>query len=115
VRLFPNADEKKYIAFLLKEVTFNVTDDYTAKSYSVQGLSGVYAVRFPGDTPPDDPYCMSHSTATDLVANGFCRANLSAGTLNLAYVGVSDAPCAGKSNDATCGRPLVNLNVPSLK
>lgn len=115
VRLFPTADASKYIAFLLKEVTFVVTDDYTAQSYSVQGLSGVSAVRFPSDVPPDNPYCERNSTATDLVANGFCRANLSAGTLNLAYVGVSDAPCAGKSDDATCGRPLVNLNVPSLR
>jgi hypothetical protein len=103
------------VTFLLKEVTFNVTDGYTAQRYGVQGLSGVFAVRFPSDVPPDNAYCKEHSTATDLVENGFCRANLSAGTLNLAYVGVSDAPCAGKSDDATCGRPLVNLNVPSLR
>lgn len=115
VRLFPDADESKYVAFLLKEVTFDVTDGYTGERYGVQGLSGVYAVRFPADSPPDDAYCTQHSTATKLVKDGFCRANLSAGTLNLAYVGVSDAPCAGKNNDATCGRPLVNLNVPSLK
>lgn len=50
-----------------------------------------------------------------LVPDGFCRANLSAGTRNVAYVGVSDAPCAGRNDDETCGRPLVNLNVPSLK
>ena len=41
--------------------------------------------------------------------------NAGAGTLNLAYVGISDAPCAARNDDATCGRPLVNLNVPSLK
>ncbi|MET1084512.1 MAG: hypothetical protein ABWY12_15910 [Burkholderiales bacterium] len=115
VRLYATADESNYIAFLLKELTFSVTDDYTAKRYSVQGLSGVYAVRFPDDSPPDNAYCVANSTDKDLVSKGFCRANLSSGTLNLAYVGVSDAGCVGKSDDGACGRPLVNLNVPSLK
>ena len=75
----------------------------------------MYAVRFTGDSPPDNPYCQQKSTDTDLVAKGFCRANLSAGTLNLDYVGVSNAACAGQSDNATCGKPLVNLNTPSLK
>ena len=74
----------------------------------------MYAVRFAGDEPPDDPYCKANSTDRDLADKGFCPANLSAGTLNLAYVGVSDAPCRGNGHDATCGRLLVNLNVPSL-
>ena len=115
VRLYSTADESRYITFLLKELTYDVTDNYTAKSHAVQGLSGVYAVRFPTDSPPDNAYCMTTSTDADLVSKGFCRANLSAGTLNLAYVGVSDSGCVGKSDDGTCGRPLVNLNVPSLK
>jgi hypothetical protein len=113
VRLFATADENQYITFMLAEATLNVTDTYTGKSHTAQGLSGVYAVRSDKDSPSDDPYCAKNSTATDLVAKGLCRANLSAGTLNLAYVGVSDDGCAGKNKDATCGRPLVNLNVPS--
>ena len=114
VRIYATGDESRYVTFLLKELTFDARDDYTAKTYSVQGLSGVYAVRFAGDEPPDDPYCKANSTDRDLADKGFCRANLSAGTLNLAYVGVSDARCRGNGHDATCGRPLVNLNVPSL-
>lgn len=113
VRLFATADESKYIAFLLKELTFNVTDGYTGRTHSVQGLSGVYAVRFPNDSPVDNAYCKEKSTDQDLVAAGFCRANMSAGKLNLDYVGVSDAGCANQPDNATCGKPLVNLNVPS--
>ena len=113
VRLFATSDESAYLAFMLEEATFNVTDTYTGQSHSVQGLSGVYAVRSEKDAPPDDPYCKANSTAKDLVDKGLCRANLSAGTLNLAYVGVSDDGCAGENEQATCGRPLVNLNVPS--
>lgn len=115
VRLFPTADESKYVAFKLEEVTFNVVDSYTGKTHGVQGLSGVYASRF-GDPVPADPYCTAHSTVDSGLLNskGLCRANLSAGTLNLDYVGVSNEACKGKDYDATCGKPLVNLNIPSF-
>lgn len=119
IRLFATADESKYIAYLVEEKEFPVTDDYTGLQQMVKGLSGVYANRFKGDSPPDDPYCAStnpvNSTDGDLVAKGFCRANLSSGKLNLEYVGVSDEPCRGKNDIATCGKPLVTINVPSLK
>jgi hypothetical protein len=114
VRVYPTANEANYIVFQLTEVDLNVKDDYTGQFYPAKGLSGVYAVRFPTDQPTEDAYCTKNSTARNLVAQGFCKANLVAGQLNLAYVGVSDAPCVGKPNDATCGRPLINLNVPSL-
>jgi hypothetical protein len=49
----------------------------------------------------------------------FCRGNLSSGALNKEYVSVSDDPCKGlhptESKYFTCGKPLVNLNVPSPK
>ena len=116
VRLYATADESNYIAFLLKELTFNVTDDYTAKRYSCPGTERRLRGALPGPTRRRTTRTAStKSTDKDLVSKGFCRANLSAGTLNLAYVGVSDAACVGKSDDGACGRPLVNLNVPSLK
>ena len=112
VKLFPTADESQYITFLLTEVTYSVTDTYTGLAHAVQGLSGVYAVRFGEPTPPD-PYCMQHSTAKQYI-DAACLANMSPGFQNLAYVGVSEAACVDKGNDATCGRPLVNLNIPAL-
>jgi len=72
------------------ERAYTVTDAYTAQTHSVQGLSGVFAVRF-GESTPIDVYCMQHSTATAYI-NSTCSANLTPGFLNLAYVGVSETP-----------------------
>ena len=115
IRLFATADESKYVAYLVREVPLLVTDDYTGLQKPAQGLSNVYANRFPSDSPPDNGDCMKLSTDKDLVEKGFCRGNLSSGKLNLDYVGVSDEPCRGKNDDATCGKPLVTINTPSLK
>jgi hypothetical protein len=108
-----------YVEYKLAEVTYPVTDDQTGRTESVQGLSGVFANRFPGDSPPRDPWCNAHSTVPDDLKEKFCRANLSGGVLNKEYVGVSNEPCKGLApTDAqyfTCGKPLVNLNVPSPK
>jgi hypothetical protein len=111
VFIYPTADESKYVTFLVKEVSYNVVDQYTGHTQTVKGLSGVYAPR--GGASVQDPYCAKNSTAQDLVAKGLCNANMSAGTLNKAYVGVSDAGCTN-GNDWTCGRPMVNLNTPAL-
>lgn len=115
VRLFPTANEGQYVVFMLKEFTYSVVDLYTGKTHSAQGLGGVYANRF-SHPVPDDPYCIAHSTYDSKVINakGLCKANLSAGTLNLDYVGVSNEACKGKDNDPTCGKPLTNLNASAL-
>jgi hypothetical protein len=98
------------------EVPVTVKDNLTGLTHTAHGLSGVFANRFPGDSPVDDPYCISDkSTDRDLVLKGLCRGNLSSGKLNLDYVGVSDDACKGKPNDAQCGKPLVTINTPSLK
>ena len=111
VRLFPTADESQYVVFMLKEHSYNVVDLYTGKTHSVQGLGGVFANRFSAPVP-DDPYCMANSKYDSKVisAKGLCKANLSAGTLNLDYVGVSNEACKGKEYDPTCGKPLTSLN-----
>ncbi|WP_295441499.1 hypothetical protein [uncultured Thiodictyon sp.] len=108
---YPNADDDAtYITFILKEVApYQVTDRYTGMQQMVQGLSGVNAPR--GGVTPLDPYCMEHSTASIEMRNTACYANLTAGSLNKDYSGVSDAACKD-GNDATCGKPLVSLNVP---
>ncbi|HKA35929.1 MAG TPA: hypothetical protein VKH43_03865 [Thermoanaerobaculia bacterium] len=116
VRAYATADTSKYIAFQLKEVPVTAVDLYTGESHTAYGLSGVFANRgFPGEVPDENDYCKRMSTDTDLVAKGFCKANLSAGKLNLDYVGVSDDACKGKPNVADCGKPLVNLNMQALK
>jgi len=111
IRIYPTADESKYVTFVVKEVSFDAKDSYTGRTQTVQGLSGVYAPR--GGPSIEDPYCARESTAKDLVGKGLCFANLSAGSLNLAYVAVSDAACTN-GNDAMCGRPLVYINTPAL-
>ena len=109
IRAYPTAgDDATYITFMLKEVDYEVTDRYTGVKHRVQGLSGVNAPR--GGVTPHDPYCMEHSTAKQLVETT-CSANLTAGALLLDYTAVSDAACKD-GNDATCGKPLVSLNVP---
>jgi hypothetical protein len=120
VRAYLTDDKTKYITFLLKEVPIALTDTYTGKPHTAYGLSGVFANRFAGDNPDDNLYCTTNSTDKDLVAKGFCRANLSSGKLNLDYVGVSDDGCKdgqgkNKPNVADCGKPLVNLGIPSPK
>ena len=115
IRLYAAADETKYIAYQVKEVPVTVKDNLTGLTHQAYGLSGVFANRFPGDVPVDDPYCSDKSTDKDLVSKGLCRGNLSSGKLNLDYVGVSDDACKGKPTDAQCGKPLVTINTPSLK
>jgi len=119
VRAYATADTSKYIAFQLKEVPIQVVDTYTGKTFTAYGLSGVFANRdFAGEVPDENIYCKTFSTDTDLANKGFCKANLSSGKLNLDYVAVSDDGCKGppsKANVADCGKPLVNLGIPSLK
>jgi hypothetical protein len=106
-------DTTIYITFQLTETPpYAVVDTYTGNSHSAQGLSRVYAVRF-GDVPTANACCMTNSTAPNYIGSA-CTANLTPGFQNLAYVGVSQAPCIGKPMDATCGRPLVNLNIPAI-
>jgi hypothetical protein len=108
-----------YVEYKLAEVTYSVTDDQTGATQTVQGLSGVFVNRFPTDSPPRDPWCDAHSTVPNDLREKFCRGNISGGVLNKEYVSVSNDPCMGlKPTDSkyfTCGKPLVNLNVPSPK
>jgi hypothetical protein len=116
VRVYPKANEAKYIAFMLTEVTYDVVDKYTNTRHSVKGLSGAYAPRF-GEPTPENPYCKQNSTATSLLP-GACAANLAAAGSNQDYVGVTNDGCGNagnsKGNDPTCGKPLMTLNIPAL-
>ena len=108
-----------YVEYNLTEATYQATDDQTGATQTVQGLSGVFANRFPGDSPPRDPWCDSTRRFRISDKEKFCRGNLSSGALNKEYVSVSDDPCKGlhptDTKYFTCGGPLVNLNVPSPK
>jgi len=127
IRLFLPADPNNpfgppattYVEYRLEEVTYQVTDNQTGLVQAVQGLSGVFANRFPGDSPPRDPWCDAHSTVSDDLKEKFCRGNLSGGVLNKEYVSVPDTPCQGLTPTDpqyfTCGKPLVNVNIPSPK
>ena len=113
VTLYATADETQFVKYRLQETKYTVTDRYTSARPDVFGLAGVYANR-PGAKPaPDDPYCAKNSTQA-LVAQGKCRADLSAGGGIQAYVAVSDDGCSDPTN-AACGKPMINLNVPALK
>ena len=90
-----------------------VTDTYTGQQHSVLGLSGVFASRGDGKPTPNDAYCMQNSTPA-VVAAGKCTGNLSAHGDRLNYVGVKIDPATCPSGlDATCGKPLMNLNIPA--
>jgi hypothetical protein len=124
IRVHATADEGIYLSFLLKEQNYTVKDRFVTdpnKEFPVAGLKGVFANRF-GDPTPDDEHCIQNSTdRTRAVRNaGFCTANLVAGSQEKDYVGVSNEPCRGvkppPNEDPrywTCGKPLVNLNIPS--
>ena len=111
-----------YVAYRLQEVTYQVTDDQTHGTETVQGLSGVFANRF-GEPTPRDAWCDANSTVPEAEREKFCRGNLSSGALNKEYVSVPDEPCRGLTPPGPqvdpryfiCGKPLVNLNVPSPK
>ena len=112
VVVFETADESRFVRYQLSEVSYDVTDTYTDKRHTVQGLSGVAASRTGRETLPDDEYCKAHSTP-DLVQKQKCTGNLSAvGTGNRdAYSSVVDA--CSDLKDARCGKPLMNLAVPA--
>ena len=124
IKLFADAEEKDYVMYKVTEVgrdpddptdtsaPFLVTDSYTGKQHSVLGLSGVFASRDP--TPsPNDEFCMANSTPA-VKAAGKCTGNLSAHGDRLNYVGVKIDPATCPSGmNATCGKPLMNLNIPA--
>jgi len=112
VSVYEDAAETRRVAYELREVTYQVTDSYTGLKQTVKGLSGVVAVRKPGDPTPNNAYCTEHSPA-DLVQKQKCTGNLSAvGAGNRdAYTSVVDN-CTSQM-DATCGKPLLNLSVPA--
>ena len=125
VVLFADAAETDYVKYLVTEVgrdpddpndrspQYLVTDSYTGQQHSVLGLSGVFASRGDGVPTPHDQYCLSNSTKA-VVNAGKCTGNLSAHGDRLNYVGVKQDPATCPSGlDATCGRPLMNLNIPA--
>jgi len=90
-----------------------VTDSYTGRQQSVLGLGGVFASRGDGVPAPDNKYCLSNSSRA-VVNAGKCTGNLSAHGDRLNYVGVKqDKSSCPSGLDATCGRPLMNLNIPA--
>src|SRR5262245_33368261 len=127
VALYGDAAETRYVKFLVHEVgrdrddpaldqspLYTITNAHTAVQHDVRGLSGVFATRGDRAPIPDDPYCARSSTA-DMVESGKCKASLSAHGDRIAYVGVNEDPRRCPSGaDATCGRPLMNLNVPAF-
>jgi hypothetical protein len=125
VQLFTDPSEQDYVKYRLVEVgrdpddpndtsaPYIVTDTYTGQQHSVLGLSGVFASRGDGKPTPNDAYCMQNSTPA-VVAAGKCTGNLSAHGDRLNYVGVKIDPATCPSGlDATCGKPLMNLNIPA--
>jgi hypothetical protein len=126
VALYGDALQTSYVKFLVQEVgrdrddpgdqspLYTVTDTYTGLQHHVRGLGGVFATRGDGATIPDDLYCLRNSTR-DMVETGKCKASLSAHGDRIAFVGVNVDPRRCPSGiDATCGRPLMNLNVPAF-
>jgi len=106
------------VKYLLKEVSYNVTDTLTGKSQPVKGLSGVAASqRFfnPTPNPPTDPYCAGHSSQ-ELVTVGKCTGNISPAARGDrdGYGNVVENCKRENPYDATCGRPLINLSGPAL-
>jgi hypothetical protein len=114
ITIYADAAKQEFIKFKVDELNFPVRDTYLKpdqQEHSVFGLGGVFAVRQGQLLNADDnAYCCEHSSA-GVKGRGKCRANLSPGFLNLAYVGVTE--CADPHN-FTCGRPLMTLNVPAL-
>ena len=106
------SNTENYIAYLVKEVTYPAVDRYTGKQHSVQGLSGVFAVRAPTDSPTIDAYCKANSNG---VPESKCTGNLTADAGQLDFVGISNAACSSSQPlDATCGKPLIHLAIPAL-
>jgi hypothetical protein len=123
IKLFPLPSENQYVAYKLTQVTYQVTDNQTGLVQSVQGLGGSFANRpFPNQPPPPippDPYCLANSKNISpdvLKQRGLCNGNLSSAGGRQDYVGVSDNPCMNLKptdpNYFTCGKPLVNMNLP---
>ncbi|HEY1328301.1 MAG TPA: hypothetical protein VGI14_15270 [Casimicrobiaceae bacterium] len=125
VQLFTDTSEKDYVKYKVVEVgrdpddpddtsaPFIVTDTYTGQQHSVLGLGGVFASRGDGAPTPNDAYCMQNSTPA-VVAAGKCTGNLSAHGDRLNYVAVKIDPATCPSGlDSTCGKPLMNLNIPA--
>jgi hypothetical protein len=125
VVLYADPAETDHVNYLVTEVgrdpddpndrsqQYLVTDSYTGQQHSVLGLSGVFASRGDGVPTPDDAYCVVHSTKA-VVDAGKCKGNLSAHGDRLNYVAVKQDPSTCPSGlDATCGRPLMNLNIPA--
>jgi hypothetical protein len=86
-----------------------VTDAYTGLQHSVLGLSGVFAAREDQQPTPNNQYCLDNSTQAMKDA-GKCTGNLSSHGDRLNYVSVASCP---SGLDATCGKPLMNLNIPA--
>lgn len=113
VKAFKDSDESKnFVVYRLVEVEYPVVDTYTGQTHKVRGLSHVYAYRGGNDPIPVDSYCQTNSNGLPADA---CRANLTFAGDNLNFVSVSNAACTDdKHDDATCGKPLIFLAVPSL-
>src|SRR5262249_34905614 len=124
VKVYADKGGNNFVLFLVDErgqdSLYKVKDTYTGKqddTTQVLGLGGVFAER-PGDTLPvtNAPWCMDpdHHVAQDLKNRGKCKAKLVPHGGNLEYISVSDESCKNKPDDATCGKPLMNLIIPPL-
>jgi len=113
IAAFDKSHDETFVKYELREVSYDVTDTYTGLSQRVKGLSGVAAVRTGNELVPTNQFCEDNSTE-ELVTKGTCTGNLSpVGRGNRdAYNGVEDH--CNSQDDATCGRPLLNLSVPAL-
>jgi hypothetical protein len=126
VVLYADPQEKDFVKYLVREMgrdpddpndqspEYLVTDSYTDEQHSVLGLGGVFTYRGDGAPIPDDPYCMQQGNSSAAArAAGKCTGNLSPHGDRLNYVGVVVPSTCKSGTDATCGKPLMNLNIPA--
>lgn len=105
--------------YLITDSYIRDGNKFVSRVQSVRGLSGVAAPRR-GQDPGINAFCLAEreKDLAHAAPRSKCTGNLSAigyGNRN-AYNGVAQDPaCVENLNNATCGRPLVNLAVPARK